>query len=716
MSRKESDEKERSVGLRHAVADPLRIVLRRHWRAGVFVLAITVLIAILRREIIDAPPYYDFGFSVWLEARYLANSGLDYWGLRYDEQFLLAKEGGTRAYMTSVLPTVIAIFLRVFPTTRGALIAYHGFTFFCAGIVAYSIHAILRRRLGHIRAFLLVVVMMTTPVLCTQIDMMGMEIPLAAMTSLAALALDRGAYGWSVVAAFGAFLMKASGLIVSVALSVVLFALLFFGFLGAKLDRDEFRRLGKGWLWSVAVLGLEYFLIQWGGAFHGQIMGGAPLTMTLIWCPDLVAVALFAVAIGGLQTYRWLRRTYRTSWSVRQWGGMIHQGIAENRTIPFACLVILGIVAAVYRGPFLVRYLAFVVPMLYLALALPIFAWGKRWRGGLAFLVVVLVVNLVNWNGQWYPDISEGFVRFWGIPGPALARSGSFFERSHEYLPDYRGTLEVVEYLDKNGKGQTVVAGLPFTFFLEFPEFGYVAERMGVYSINAIKGIDPKAKDASDLIREKPSRVLFVRVPNYFTISTPRFDIPPPTKGDTLLFTDGDRYPLLIYRKEWGTTKEELEAKDRWYAEHSWRAEPFAARLFSEMRHGDLSVPIRTLKNELANHLPPGRKIQLECMLAYVLLHQGDAKGAETLFRSNGITDEEEGDPSDLMPLSPVPQFQLELTDALANPNDTWSAFMVCLKHCRLPEAAWVARKKLLRRFPPPVSSPARPSDAPGKS
>lgn len=681
---------------------------RRLARAVIAVVAITVIISILRREIIDAPPYYDFGFSVWLEARYLANSGFDYWGLRYEEEFLLEKEGGTRAYMTSVLPTVIAVCLTLSPTVRGALIAYHVFTFFCASLVTYAVYAIVRPRLGKLRAFLLTLAVMTTPLFCAQIDMMGMEIPLAGMTCLSALALDRGAYRLSVLAGMAAFLMKASGLIVSVALAIVLSSLLFFGLLGGGLDRERFRRLGVAWLWSIAVLGAQYALINWGGAFHGQIMGGAPLAMTLVWCPDAVMVGLLTLVVGGYPFVRWIRRIHRTSRSLRQWGAKIFEELSANPTIAFGTLVVLGITAAIHRGPFLVRYLAFAIPMLYLVLAFPLFAWGRRWRGGLAFLIVVVVVNLVNWNGAWYPDIANGFVRFWGLPGPLLARSGSFFERSHEYLEDHRKSVDLVRYLDEHCRGQAVVVGLPFTFFLEFPEFGYVKERFPVYSNNAIKGIDPDAKDARDFMRERPANPILVRVPNYFTASTPRFDIPPPLVGDMLLHADGDRYPMLVYRKGWGTTSPTEEDLDAWYREQSWRGESFAARLFVELGSVGLTGVISTLEGELAADPPLGRRRQLRLLLAFFLLRQGRIQESESIFRdaeamaSKGIG---ERDPAVLLPLAPPSQFDRDFALARTNAQDTWGALLVCLKHGRLPEAAWVVRGRLLRRFPSAAST-----------
>lgn len=662
----------------------------------------------MRWSIVDSPPYYDFAFSVWPEAAYLARTDFDFHALRYDEAFLLSEQGGPRAYMTSVLPAVAALGMKLFPTPRGGLIWYHLFTFGCAALVATVLLGEGRRRLGTVSALLVALVVLTTPVFSAQVDMMGMEIPLAAATSVTAWCVARGRYSLAALAAFAAFLMKATGLIVALALVLFLSATLVLELVA--------RRPGRPWLavaraWALASIGVaaQWAIAQWGDAFTGQLMDGPPLGMLLVWSPDVVVIGLLVAGAGVARIGYWLLfgRLELAPGGVFRRGAARWARAIENRPIVlFGAVLLVGILAAIYRGPFLPRYLAFGVPILYL-LAVELLVLVPRAAAGVA-LGLVLVVNLVNWNGALFPDVVDGMNRRWGVPGAALARSGSFYERSHEYLADHEWTRSMIERIAREYAGESIVTSLPFTYFFAYPEFGYIEGPVPVYSISPVKGVDSTFPDYTELVRARPREPIFIKAANYFTVGSYKFEIPHAARGDEILVVDDGPWPVEVYRKGWPAppSNAELEA---WYQDRLWRESQVMGWLAQGLVGSGPAESIDRLRKALgAADLPASARRDLEAVLAGLLFLDGKEDEARKVLAAQEPAPGAEvaSQPA----IYPSSRFARDLARARSSPDPDAAALKVSLEHLRLADAARHARALLgnATKEAPPPSPPAR--------
>lgn len=667
--------------------------------------AALALITVARWPVIDSPPYYDFAFSFWPEAWYLARTDFDFQALRYDEAFLLSEQGGPRAYMTSLLPAVAAVGMRLFADPRGGLIWYHVFTFGCAAIVATVLFLEARRWLGVIPGALVALVVLTTPVFSAQVDMLGMEIPLAAATSVTALCVARGRYSLAALASFAAFFMKATGLIVSLALASFLFAALSVELMA--------RRTGRPWLpiaiaWVLACMAVaaEWEIAQWGDAFTGQLMDGPPLAMLFVWSPDLVVIGALVAVLGIGAIGYWLvfgPPADMPGGMVRRGAARIASAIERRPIVPFGAILLAGIVAAIYRGPFLPRYLAFGVPILYL-LAVELLALLPRALAG-AGLVLVLGVNLVNWNGALFPDVVDGMNRFWGVPGAALARSGSFYERSHEYLADHQWTERMIKRISGDHGGEPIVTSLPFNYFLAYPQFGYVDRPAVVYSTSPVKGVDPSFRDFTDLARDRPRAPIFIKAPSYFTVGSYKFEIPRAGPDDEILFPDESPWPIEVYRKEWPTPPSDAEL-EAWYQARVWRESQVMGWLAQGLiASGPAECVERLRKASSAPDLPEQARHDLEALLAGMLFSQGKVDEARKIQAAWGSRPDPATPPADTT-FYPSSRFARDLRLARNSSQPDLEAMLVSVKHLRLTDAARYARALLnsdaIKAFPAP--------------
>ena len=199
--------------------------------------------------------------------------------------------------------------------------------------------------------------------------------------------------------------------------------------------------------------------------------------------------------------------------------------VVSQPAIVFSVTCMIGILLAVKTGPHLPRYFAFVVPLLYFVFASTIFSVFHR-RMASALFATIVVVNLVNWNGLLFPDMAWGMERVWGVPAAALARSGSFYERSHEYLVDHQSTIEAMRIVEQHRSDGEWIMGMPFTYYLAYPSFGYVKSPILGYSVNGITGVIQNFKETDDLYHDMPSSPIFIKEANYFCTKTAAFRFP----------------------------------------------------------------------------------------------------------------------------------------------------------------------------------------------
>lgn len=651
------------------------MMLDRPWLFGLLAVAATSLaIAVARWEVIDAPPYYDFVFSFWAEADYLAVTNFDYEKLRTGHPFLLADEGGRRAYMTSVLPTVAALGMKLF-SPIGAIAFYHLFTFISAGAGMVLLYQTMAPRSGRFTAAALTLFATTIPCYCTQIDMLGMEIPLATFTILTLWFVGQQRYEAAALASLGAFLMKASGLIVTAALAGYLALACLSGV------RVRERRPWRALLLSIALLGLQCLILRWGNAFSGQIMSGVPLAMSLVWAPDLVLLTVVGFATLFFTSARFLFLSPSSAGIVERLAKLLQR----ERLAIVAGIAVFGIILAVRRGPHLPRYYAFAAPLVVLMISELLFA-PQRGRRFVAWIPAVgIVLNLINWNGGLFLSHAWGFERIAGIPRHALTRSGSYYERSHEYLSDLRSTQTALDVLVDRLNGESIVAGNPFVFMLAYPSMGYVRTPQVGYSISRTADAVPEFHSTQQLLRDRPIDPVFIKVPNYFYIATNQAEIPRPALGDDIWFDDSRSldFPMIVYRKRWSTEPPSAEEVARFYERMAWPQERFAARLLTTLRSSGPAEALRILREESeVEDRPAEIRLDLWTVRGAFEWRWGDRTVAKELSRRIRAFHSARG------------------VEDVRTPHELFDAALIRLDHLDWPGTVNVCRKLLVKEFP----------------
>ena len=662
--------------------------------SGLLFLSVFLVIAGLRWQIVDSPPYYDFAFSFWSEANFLAEHDFD-WMALHRAPFLLSEHSGPRAYFTTVLPTIAAFGIWWSPTTTFPLIFYHLFTFACAAIVFVKLKSVMARRLGEGCGLLVATAAFLTPVYCTQVDMLGMEVPLAAFAMMTTDFVDRRRFVLAVITAFGAFAMKATGMILMIALVAVLGMSLV-----SALIRKEDRRggslyhLGVAFVLACLLLGGEHYILKWGDTFSGQLMAGAPLAMMLVWCPDLVILVFVAAFVGAIVVIR------RAPSELASIAGSLPSrviqatvgNIAGQPAVVFSILTMMGILLAVTTGPHLPRYFAFVVPLFYFVFASAIFSLFHR-RTAIAIFATLVVVNLVNWNGLLFPDMGRGLERMWGVPAAALARSGSFYERSHEYLADHRSTIEAMRFVDQHRSDGQWIMGMPFSYYLAYPSFGYVKSPVLGYSVNGITGVIPAFKETDDLYREMPTAPIFIKEANYFYAKNGSFQIPDPKPGDEILYRDSQAFPLLIFRKKWREPDPSTEEVKEFYQRQKWPEEQFAGSVYFLLHNSGLDDAIvQVSKVHVSKIASPEQQEWISDVLGALLLKAGRTDEARSILKKNrkegaGLAVRPSRTTRDVKTKS---RFEQELQSTNLN---AFELGVLCLKHLRLEDAATYFRE-----------------------
>ncbi|MBX9791479.1 MAG: hypothetical protein K2Y37_21370 [Pirellulales bacterium] len=185
------------------------------WRRGtaVFVASLAAL-TLLHFDALDSPPTKDQAMGLWMEANFLAESGYDYAALlQQPGEF----QGGPRLYVISVLPTFLALLMKVTTTPQDAIFAYHVFTLACAAVVLAVVFELIRPATSTLIAVLCCGALATTPAFSVQVELCGMDVPLAAVVAVSAWWTLRGRLFLGAGSSLLAFLVKQSGIFVTAA-------------------------------------------------------------------------------------------------------------------------------------------------------------------------------------------------------------------------------------------------------------------------------------------------------------------------------------------------------------------------------------------------------------------------------------------------------------------------------------------------------------------
>lgn len=518
------------------------------------------LILVVRWEIVDSPPYFDFAIGIWREAEYLARTGFDYMALRYECSHGLSPRGGPRNYMTSIVPSALAVLFRTFSNPTIPIVIYHLAVMMAAAGAAVLLFRMLRPRVGAAVAATAAVAMTTTPVYCVQIDMVGFEIFLALAGLFWIWAVEQERFCLAAFLSFAAFLIKPSGMILTASLA---------GYLGIRLGLELV--LQRRWSWQlaraltvqIAVLVAEQAILWWGDSVEFQFAGRLSLAMALAWFPDVLVLVFFSLLLLLIFTFRDLWATSKDCPSTDPSSSLaskrldaLQQSIRSQPMLWCAGFVVALLIVAISNVRFVPRYASMAVPFLYLILPIAAIAVVPRRRLVTTAFAFVTLINLVNWNGVLFPDRTWALEQLGGLPAEALAREGSVLERSHEYLANHRENLAATRAAFEQAQGRPIVTSVPFNMYLAFPEFGVVAKPANVYSILPIGGNRniSRIKELSELEQDEPPEIFCLRDTSTWFFALAAMEIPRPSSRDVVLFQDGPERLLTVYFRDFRPT------------------------------------------------------------------------------------------------------------------------------------------------------------------
>lgn len=487
-----------------------------------------------RNQVLTSPPYVEQVLCL-TEGDWLVKHDFDYARLRNEE--LHFEDGGPRCYWCSVLPAIMGLAESASPSPA-AMFAGYRLTCWLATALMLIIAWRMTASAGHWWLGLLVVLTIYfTPLFSVQIEMLGMELPMVAAACLWWRAIDRNWHWTAVLLGCVPFAFKASAFVVPLA-AATYYALLFV----ASLVSSRATRVSP-WL-ALALANAAVFVVQMvllvaGGNLHGRVRLFEGLDTWLRSSPDLLALLLLALLLAVCLVIADLRRGPRTTGTPRQ---RFAQALAESlrdRPAIWTGLLVVGLnVFAAATTYYESRHLALVVPFLVVLLALLALALDVSARtvgGGLA---LVLVFQILNQDGRFYPPLPASIGRGWGI-----------LERSLEYRRDHASNVAICRLLDKRFPDEPLLVGDQFLYFLKLPGLGYVRHARGDGSYDFI------ARDPNVLgvIADQPPALIVVRVPNQiYPFPFPAYSIaePDPARGDEILYQDDLEPPIVVYRRK----------------------------------------------------------------------------------------------------------------------------------------------------------------------
>jgi len=561
------------------------------WRWVLAWLAITVGLTVWRFEMIASPPYWDFGQGLWTEANYLAETDFDYHRLWYEEK--RHWEGGADCYRTSLLPTVVAVLMKIAPPPFSQ-IAFHLLTFACTGAILLVTFALLLPHGGSIAAGMACAALLTTPLFGVQVDMLGMEVPMTLFALLAMWCVMKERFGCAAISGVMAFLMKATGLLVTATTVAYLLAHLLVG----SHANDPHTRRRYAWGLGVNMLALLFqaALVVAGGHIEYQMMphnrSGAPnLLMAKYLCPDLLLLGFAAgVVLLGMLIALAKQQAGDFGRGIQRPMHLARIALQQQPRMIWSTILVVAVLLAISRIIFLPRYLMLLLPFLYIGTGSVLFE--SRWlrRLSVILLAVITLLNVANSHGRFYPPIESMFAKEYGVDPALVARSGAFLERSWEYVADHTSNIRACRKIERQCQHDDVFAPTPLLHYLCFPRLGYVERPLHGFAINDFTDFVDRFKDVTIAAPvQRPRSAVFVWVGNTFTHVSARFRLERPQNDDELIYNDHQSSPLIVYRRTFADARFSDDALERWYLERMWPTAPPLSRTLYRT-HYDLAT------------------------------------------------------------------------------------------------------------------------------
>lgn len=556
---------------------------------GAFLL-VWLIITLWRSPVITEPPYWDSAMGLFVEANFLAETNFSYGRLIYEEKRFL--DGGPAVYVISIMPTLLAVVMKLAPSTQAVFVIGHLFTFACAAAVAVISFALLHHQTGRVGAGLIAAAIVTAPVFAVQVDMIGMDLPVAALGLVVVGYLSKRHYLAAGVAATFAFLIKLSGAVLTAATACFFLLLLILARWKGPSNLQRRMWLGAGG--ALLLIGLQLLSANWRSSLPtaasddwdvANAQGWKSLSTVLVGCPEVVVVAILTAILSVGAATVWLMAQYRetkTEPGTKFGLKTIHDGIARNPLPVFAWIVVTGTLMGVWLSYTIPRYLILPIPLLYTTCGLLLFS-QPRLRPVATVLVAVLVVfNVANSSGRFLPPIAVE-----GTDTEHDRRTGAMLERSREYLDDHYDNLKVIELIEEKYADRTILAGNPFSYFLSIPRLGYIDEPLHGYAVNTFSS--ESFPPLEEILEDPPSSVLVIRPKNRFLALGSSVLPPPDEKLDEVLLELGDDKSLVVYLHRWphGLSKDEL----RWeYIQWLWPDQAHLELARKHMASGNLAA------------------------------------------------------------------------------------------------------------------------------
>jgi len=534
-------------------------------------------LVVWRFEIIASPPYWDAAMGMFLEANFLVETNFDYHRLWYHEKQFT--EGGAAVYLISLLPTLYALLLKTFTDPRTTFVIGHLLNLACGALLLVLLYQLLAPRASGRGAALACLAVVTTPLFNVQLDLLGMDLPMAT-AGLACLALlQQHRYFTAALAAALGFLIKVSaGLLAAVGAAWLAAQILADLRSSPTVQRQRFLGLGT----FLLLLGAEIAILTWKNHLPlGQRENWEPdldsgwdsLLMLRLWCPDVVALFTAALLLTLLALL--VRLSSSRPRSPQALYSFAQQLVRGESASLFAWLILVGttgILAVIYTIP---RYLTLPLPFLYLVLTELL--WRRpSWRTPAALLYsAIILFNLTNLHGRWFPPLTDE------------GRTGALLERSREYLDDHRDNIAAIDAILAHPDRGPVLAGSPLAQFLSLPCLGYVPTPVAGYAVNSYTS--SAMQPLVELFRQPPPQVTYVRLTNRFN-AVAAATLPTPASGDAVLYESTQPSPLVVFTARVPAQIQNAEQRAAWYRQQLQPGRPFLERAQQLLTHGNVDV------------------------------------------------------------------------------------------------------------------------------
>lgn len=473
---------------------------------------------------LDSPPYVEH-FGWWTEASYLADTDFDYKGLAMAPH---GSVGGPRAYLSSALPSLVAVTMTRF-SPEVALAIVHLVTFAAAGGVVGTMVGLLIPSIGVPRALFAGLVMGTIPIFRVQSELTSMDMLMLGALMPSWILLSRRKIVTASLASFPAFLVKNSAFLFPAAIAAY-----GFGLLVHPRSTPSARKRGVViFVTSTLLVVVEYAITVLAGNTESRVRFFFDWALWIQSTPDL----LLFTFIGFILSLVYLRRqsircsTSHSSGPSSAW---------EQESLLIVGWLLLGLNHfAILATAFEARYLLIALPIILLSIPLAGQSIVPR------PVVTLLFVGWLAWNlaspaGECLPTLHPQARRGWGIP-----------ERSLEYRADHESNIRLARVIEEQGSNRDVLACEQFVYFLQLPRLGYVSK--------GLAGDPPpyffvtEHANVAQLLDDAPSEIVVAYVPSQLgDLAFPAYRISPPAEGDEVIAKDNLVPQNVVYIRRLG--------------------------------------------------------------------------------------------------------------------------------------------------------------------